>query len=53
MAANFVVCLNVLEAYCSHSVEPDQYAPIEAVRHWSTLFASVLELVNYVSKYLQ
>ena len=31
--------------YYSHSLDP-----IEAVRPWSTLFASVLELVDYVSK---
>ena len=53
MASNFVVCPNVLETYCSQGVDPDQTAPIEAVRPWSTLCDSVLELDNYVSKYLQ
>ena len=53
MTSYFVVCLNALEAFCSHCVDPDQTAPIEAVRPWSTLFAFLLELANYVSKYLQ
>ena len=46
-----VVWVNGLEASCSNSVDPDQTAPIGAVGSGSTLFASVLELVNNVSKY--
>ena len=53
MVPDFVVCLNVLEASCSNSVDPDQTAPIGAVWSGSTLVASVLESVNNVSKYLQ
>ena len=33
--------------YYSHSLDP-----IEAVRPWSTLFASVLELVDYIYMYV-
>ena len=60
MLSVFVVCLYVLEASCSNSVDPDQTVPIGAQtvpigEVWSgfTLFVSVLELVNNVSIYLQ
>ena len=44
MLSNFVICLNVLEASCSNSVD-------QSIR--STLFAFVLKLVNNISNYLQ
>ena len=60
MLSDFVVCLYVLVASCSNSVDPGQTVPIGqqtvhigAVWSGSTLFVSVLEMVNNVSKYLQ
>ena len=53
MSSEFVVCLNVLEASCSNSVDTDQTAPVGIFIPESILFASVLELVNSVRKYLQ
>ena len=44
---------NVLEASSTNSVDPDQTAPIGAVWSGSTLFASLLALVNNVRKSMQ
>ena len=37
----------------ANSVDPDQTAPIGAVRSWSTLFASILKLSVRLGNYLQ
>ena len=47
----FVVCWNVLEASPTNSVDPDQTAPLGAVRSGSILFVSLLYLVKCKQKF--
>ena len=46
MSSALVVCLDILEASCLNSVDPDETVPAGAILSVYTMFASILILVN-------